>query len=320
MSYPSISQIDSDIKKVRPTSELVTSHTVISGSDAEAQIAVVGDHTYDPQPSTYRRILSSIREPMAEFFGVALLIIFGAGSAASAVLSTNSGVSSSPKGDFFSINFGWAIGIAMGVWVSGTISGGHINPAMTLAMATWRKFPWRKVPAYILAQVLGGVVGAALVYGIYFGAIDIYEGAGVRTQATAGIFTTYSLPYMTSAAAFFTEFLTTAILSMVVLALTDKRNSTLSPGLLPLALFLLFIGFGVSLGIQTAYALNPARDFGPRLFLLMAGYGKEVFTYRNQYWLWCPIIAPIVGAQAGALLYDLFLYTGQGPLNAKGDY
>ncbi|KAJ2936973.1 hypothetical protein H1R20_g120, partial [Candolleomyces eurysporus] len=261
MSSPSISNYDSEIKKVRPTSELVTSHTVISGSDAEAQIAVVGDNTYDPRSSTYRRILSAIREPMAEFFGVALLIIFGAGSAASVVLSTNAGVSSSPKGDFFSINFGWAIGIAMGVWVSGTISGGHINPAMTLAMATWRKFPWRKVPAYILAQVLGGVVGAALVYGLYFGAIDIYEGAGVRTEATAGIFTTYS----------------------------------------------------------TAYALNPARDFGPRLFLLMAGYGKELFTYRNQYWLWCPIIAPIVGAQAGAFLYDLFLYTGEGPLNPEGD-
>ncbi|KAJ2922937.1 hypothetical protein H1R20_g14195, partial [Candolleomyces eurysporus] len=320
MSAPSISEVDSEIKKARPTSELVTSNTVISGSDAEAQIVVMGDNTYGPRQSTYRKILSHIREPMAEFFGVALLVIFGAGAGASVVLSSNPGVSSANKGDFFSINFGWAIGIAMGVWVSGGISGGHINPAITLAMATWRKFPWRKVPAYILAQVLGGLVGAALIYGLYFGAIEIVEGAGVRTQATAGIFATYTLPYVSPAAAFFSEFLATAILSMVVLALTDKRNNTLSPGLLPIALFILFVGFGVSLGMQTAYALNPARDFGPRLFLSMAGYGKEVYTYRNQYWLWCPIIAPIVGAQAGALLYDLFLYTEKGPLNPKGDH
>ncbi|KAJ2917677.1 hypothetical protein MD484_g2734, partial [Candolleomyces efflorescens] len=335
MSLPeSISEVNTETKKSPFASELAPALTAISDSDAEAQIVVTGDNIYGPQPSAYRKFLSQLREPMAEFFGVALLIIFGAGSGASAVLSTNPAVSSSGRGDFFSINFGWAIGssfiiilsdayglqgIAMGVWVSGGISGGHINPAITLTMAAWRKFPWRKVPAYILAQVLGGLVGAALVYGIYFGAIDIYEGAGVRTQATAGIFATYSLPYMTSVAAFFTEFLATAILSMVVLALSDKRNNTLSPGLLPIALFILFVGFGVSLGMQTSYSLNPARDFGPRLFLSMAGYGSEVYTYRNQYWLWCPIIAPIVGAQAGALLYDLFIYTGEGPLNPQGD-
>ncbi|KAJ2919660.1 hypothetical protein MD484_g709, partial [Candolleomyces efflorescens] len=291
---------------------------MISKSDIEAQISVKPEGDNGVEQSTYRKYLSYIREPMAEFFGVALLVIFGAGAGASVVLSSNPGVASSAKGDFFSINFGWAIGIAMGVWVSMGYSAGHINPAITLAMATWRGFPWRKVPGYILAQVLGGLVGAAMIYGLYFGAIDIVEGAGVRTQATAGIFATYPLSYVSSAAAFFSEFLATAILSMVVLALTDenrKNKNKLSPGLIPLALFILFIGVGASLGMQTSWALNPARDFGPRLFLSMAGYGKEVYTHRNQYWLWCPIIAPIVGAQAGALLYDLFLYTGKGPLN-----
>lgn len=256
---------------------------------------------------------------MAEFFGTALLVIFGAGAGASVVLSGSQGVASSSKGDFVSINFGWAIGIAIGVWVSGGISGGHINPAITLAMATFRGFPWRKVPAFILAQILGGVVGAGLIYALYFGAIDIFEGAGIRTAATAGIFATYPLPYVTSAAAFFSEFLATAIFGMAVLAMTDKRNGTAPPlGLLPLALFVLFMGFGVSLGMQTAYALNPARDFGPRIFLAMAGYGKEVFTFRSHYWIWCPIMAPILGAQAGAFLYDLFLYTGKGVLNPNG--
>ncbi|TFK29522.1 aquaporin [Coprinopsis marcescibilis] len=293
--------------------------------DLEAQqtpsrVVVEQIHEQPKRTTAWGKIRSAIREPMAEFIGTALLVIFGAGSACSVVLSTNRDVASSNKGDFLSINFGWAIGIAMGVWVSGGISGGHINPAVTLTMAVWRGFPWKKVPAYIGAQILGGLVGAAIIYGSYFHAIDIFEGPGVRTEATAGFFATYALPYMTPASCFFAEFLATAILSMMVLAMTDKRNMMPTTGLLPLGLFLLFMGFGVSLGMQTAYALNPARDFGPRLFLSMAGYGKEVYTYRNHYWIWCPIIAPIVGAQAGAALYDLFLFEEPTIFNRKSGY
>ncbi|KIK07086.1 hypothetical protein K443DRAFT_87926 [Laccaria amethystina LaAM-08-1] len=251
----------------------------------------------------------AIREVTAEFIGVALLVIFGAGAACQVVLSTN-------PGSFLSINFGWAIGIAMGAWVSGGISEGHINPAITIGMATYRRFPWRKVPGYIFAQVLGGFVGAALVYANYFHAIDIFEG-GHRTQATASLFATFALPYMTQVSCFFSEFLATAVLFIMFLALNDKHknknnehNDAPTNGLLPFALFILFIGLGASLGMETGYAVNPARDFGPRLFLAMAGYGKAVFNYRRQYWIWAPIIAPILGAQAGGLLYDIFLYDG----------
>lgn len=312
--------IDYDTKKTRDTSsELGTNRTAIS-SDTEAQVINVVKEPLYPQggPSSFRRFMAGIREPMAEFFGVALLVIFGAGAGAAVVTAGSQGVSSSPKGDFLSINFGWAVGLAMGVWVSAGVSGGHINPAITLAMATWRKFPWWKVPGFIIAQFLGGLVGAGLIYGLYFRAIDIFEGPGVRTLATAGIFATFPMSYMTSVAAFFTEFLATAILCFTILALTDKRNDAKpSPGLLPMALFVLFLGIGVSLG-TTGWALNPARDFGPRVFLAMAGYGKALFTTRSQYWLWGPIIAPILGAQSGALLYDLFLYTEQGVLNPSG--
>ncbi|EAU83999.1 hypothetical protein E4U52_001108 [Claviceps spartinae] len=280
--------------------------------DIESHRIRVVDQIVDepPRRSTLANIRNMIREPMAEFVGVALLVIFGAGSGCSVVLSSNSDVAPGSRGDFLSINLGWAIGIAMGVWVSGGISGGHINPAITLTMAVWRGFPWKKVPAYIAAQVLGGLVGAAIIYGSYFHAIEIFEGPGVRTQATAGIFATYALPYVPAATAFFVEFLATAILSLMVLAMTDKRNMMPTADLLPLALFVLFVGFGTSLGMQTSWSLNPARDFGPRVFLAMAGYGKDVFTYFNHYWIWCPIIAPFLGAQAGALLYDLFLNDG----------
>jgi len=93
----------------------------------------------------------------------------------------------------------------------------------------------------------------------------------------------------------------------MIVAATDKHNMAPPHGLLPLTLFLVLLGIGVAIGMQTSYALNPGRDFGARLLLSFAGYGKEVFTYRNQYWLWCPIIAPILGAQVGIGFYDLFL-------------
>ncbi|KAF8902593.1 aquaporin-like protein [Gymnopilus junonius] len=273
------------------------------------ELPILTSYAPPPKPkSTWSRIREIIREPMAEFFGVALFVLFGTGVDCQVVLSTNKGIAAAPKGDFLSVNFGWAIGLAMGAWVSGGISGGHLNPAVTLAMATWRGFPWRKVPVFIFAQVMGGVIGAAIVYGNYSHAIDIFEGGhGIRTQATAGLFATYALDYMTALACFFTEFLGTGVLVFMVVALTDKHNNAPPSGLLPLTLFLTLLGLGVSLGMQTSYAFNPARDFGPRLMLTFAGYGKQLYTYRKQYWLWCPIIAPFLGGQAGVAVYDLFL-------------
>ncbi|CAA7268799.1 unnamed protein product [Cyclocybe aegerita] len=265
--------------------------------------------SYFPPPkkqTTWDKIRLAIREPVAEFAGVAVFIFFGTGVDCQVVLSTNPGVASSPKGDFLSVNFGWAIGLAMGAWICGGISGGHLNPAATLAMAVWRGFPWRKVPGYIFAQVLGALVGSAIVYGNYVEAIDIFE-QGYRTRATAGLFATYALDYMSSVSCFFVEFLGTFILIFIVLAATDKKNNAPPGSLLPVTLFLALLGLGTALGMQTSYAFNPARDFGPRLMLTFAGYGRRLYTYRSQYWLWCPIIAPILGAQAAAGFYDLFL-------------
>ncbi|RDB19033.1 hypothetical protein Hypma_014345 [Hypsizygus marmoreus] len=270
-----------------------------------------GDHV-TLYPNNWSKYREYIREAAAEFLGVAILIIFGAGVDCQVVLSSNTGVSATPKGDYLSLNFGWAVGTAMGVWVSGGISGGHINPAITLAFATYRGFPWRKVPVYIFSQVMGGIVGAALVYANYFHAIDIFEGGrGIRTQKTASLFTTFSLDYLTNVSCFFDEFLGTAVLVTIVFGMCDKKNMPPPDGLAPLLLFILILGIGTSLGMQTGYAVNPARDLGPRLLTAMVGYGKGVFTFRNQYWLWCPVMGPILGAQAGALFYDAFLFTGE---------
>jgi len=248
---------------------------------------------------------------VAEFTGVAILVIIGVGVNCQVSLSSNTGVASSPKGDYLSVCFGWGIGLALAVWVSGGISGGHVNPAVTLALATWRDFPWKKVPAYIFAQLMGGLVGTAIVYANYFHAIDIVEGNGIRTLKTAGLFSTYALDYMTPASCFFSEFLITALLVMLVIATSDKGNSAPPSGTQPIALFLVIVGISAALGMETGFALNPARDFGARLLTSMVGYGKDVYTYRDHYWLWCPILAPLLGAQFGIMFYDGFLYNGE---------
>ncbi|KDQ62611.1 hypothetical protein JAAARDRAFT_466206 [Jaapia argillacea MUCL 33604] len=263
-------------------------------------------------PNMWSRIRAVLREPAAEFLGTMVLVIFGNGVDCQVVLSGNSLVSSSPKGDYLSLNIGWAVGTALGVWMVGGISGGHINPAVTLALAVFRGFPWKKVPVYIISQLMGAVCGAAIIYADYFHAIDIYEGGnGVRTvPGTANLFATYALPYMTDVSCFFSEFMATAVLLLIILAVNDRKNGPPPPGLIPLVLFFTILGIGQSLGMETGYAINPARDLGPRLLTAMVGYGGGVFTYRHQYWLWCPVIAPILGAQVGTLIYDAFIFTG----------
>ncbi|KAI0769916.1 aquaporin [Fomes fomentarius] len=253
---------------------------------------------YTKYPNRWSRIREYIKEPAAEFFGVMILIIFGNGVDCQTVLSKNTAVAASPMGNYLSLNFGWAVGTALGVWVSSGISGGHINPAVTIAFATFRDFPWRKVPAYIFAQLMGGLCGAGIVYANYIHAIDLVEGGrNIRTvPGTAGLFSTYALPYMTSVSCFFDEFVGTAVLLMVVCAVSDTRN-----GPPP----------------RTGYAINPARDLGPRLLTSMVGYGRE--GKLNHYWLWCPVIAPIIGALVGVFLYDACLFTGAESILNKPD-
>ncbi|KZT27358.1 aquaporin [Neolentinus lepideus HHB14362 ss-1] len=317
-------KIDSDASSVTRSSipQRYGDHEHVEFHQQEGSMAAEEPEEHiTPYPNRWARIRSYLREPAAEFLGTMILIIFGAGVDCQVVLSSNTKVASSPKGDYLSLNCGWAIGTALGVWISGGVSGGHINPAVTLALATWRGFPWKKVPIFIFAQLMGGLVGAAIVYANYFHAIDLYEGGrGIRTvPGTASLFSTYALPYMTSVSCFFSEFMATAVLLLIVLSITDKDNGPPPAGLVPLSLFFAILGIGAALGMETGYAINPARDLGPRLLTAMVGYGKDVFTFRNQYWLWCPVLGPILGAQAGTLIYDSLIFTGAESILNKPD-
>ena len=164
----------------------------------------------------------------------------------------------------------------LGVYASG-ISGAHINPAVTFANCIFRKFPWRKFPTYALAQILGAMCASGVVYANYKSAIDTFEGGvGIRTvpgyspNASAGIFCTYPAEFMTKTGQFFSEFIASAMLMFLIYALKDDGNIGAGP-LTPLGLFFVIFGIGACFGWETGYAINLARDFGPRLMSYFLG-------------------------------------------------
>ncbi|KAI1617626.1 aquaglyceroporin like protein [Exophiala viscosa] len=267
----------------------------------------------------WSRIRHHLRDPFAEFMGTFIMILFGDGSVAQVLLSNNDKLptSSQNKGDYQSISWGWGIGVMLGVYVAGC-AGGHLNPAITFVNCLYRKFPWWKFPIYASAQVLGCFCGAAVIYGNYKSAIDVYEGgANIRTvsgdHATAGVFCTYPQPFLTKAGQFFSEIVSSTVLVFVIFALKDDANLG-SADLTPIALFFLIFGIGACLGWETGYAINLARDFGPRLFTYFVGYGSEVWS-AGGYYFWIPMIAPFIGCTFGGFLYDTLIYTGESPMN-----
>jgi len=267
-----------------------------------------------------------LREPFAEFLGTFVMILFGNGSVAQVLLST--GQTTAPGGNGFgayqSISWGWGLGVMLGIYVAGD-SGGFLNPAVTFCFCLFRKLPWKRFPIYFLAQVLGAFCASGVVYANYISAIDQVEGHGIRTvppsaTATAGIFCTYPQAFLTKASQFFSEFIASTILMLVIFALKDDSNpgamgKTGAGQMFPLALFFLIFGLGACFGWETGYAINLARDFGPRLMSYCIGYGTQVWS-AGSYYFWIPMVVPFLGCTFGAFLYDLMVYTGpESPLN-----
>jgi MIP family channel proteins len=244
------------------------------------------------------------KELLAEFLGTFVLIMFGAGVVAQVLLSRQA------AGTMLTINFAWGLGVTMGCYVAGGVSGAHMNPAVTLALAVHRGFPWRKVVPYSLAQTAGAFAAAALVYLTYVDALNAFDG-GVRqvvgASGTAGIWATYPQPFLsTFPGGFIDQVVGTALLVGIIFGISDARNVPPPAGLAPLIVGLLVVAIGMSFGFNAGYAINPARDFGPRLFTALAGWGMEVFRAGNTWW-WVPIVAPCLGAVLGGWLYDVFV-------------
>lgn len=235
----------------------------------------------------WSKIRIALREPFSEFFGTFVMVLFGDGSVAQVLLSA--GQKSAPGADGYgayqSISWGWGLGVMLGIYVAGD-SGAYLNPAITFTNCLLRKLPWRRFPIYMIAQVMGAFCASGVVYANYINAINQVEGHGIRTvppstTATAGIFCTYPQTYLTKASQFFSEFIASTILMFVIMALKDDSNNGVSRGggnWFPLALFFLIFGLGACFGWETGYAINLARDFGPRLMSYAVGYGHEVWS------------------------------------------
>ena len=265
-------------------------------------------------------------EVLAEFLGTFVLIAFGDGVVAMAVAALpGSGRAESDTtiflaaGDWLLITWGWALAVAMGVYVAGGVSGAHINPAVTLAFAVRRKFPWRKVIPYIVAQVVGAFVGAALVYLVYFNAIDAFNDAsGVSrgdpgSNTTFSIFATFPAPYFDGnlIIPFIDQIVGTMFLVMFVVAIVDMRNMAVKANLGPLMIGLAVAAIGMSFGANAGYAINPARDFGPRMWAWFMGWGDVAMpgTVEGSFggYFWVPIVGPLIGGIIGVIIYDLFI-------------
>jgi len=257
-------------------------------------------------------------EYAAEFLGTAILILFGDGVVAMAVAGLNQSGRGTEifqaSGDWLLIGWGWGFAVTLAVYAVGGITGAHINPAVTVSFALRRGFPWSKVPGYIAAQVLGAFVGAAIVYAVYKGAIDSYERAHDITRGdpdsvpTYSIFATFPAKYLTTfIGPLVDQIVGTALLVGLVFAVTDELNQAVRANLAPVVVGFIVVAIGISFGANAGYAINPARDFGPRILALIAGWGKVAFPgdYGNvNTYFWIPIVGPLIGGPLGAYIYD----------------
>jgi glycerol uptake facilitator protein len=250
-------------------------------------------------PSRSSFLSGTYGEMIAEFLGTMVLILFGDGCVASFALFTKF-----VPVDWNLITFGWGFAVMLGVYVAGTVSGAHINPAVTFALAVRGKFAWNKVVPYWVAQVLGAFVGAMVLYFVYHGAIDAALNGANITQV-GGVFYTSHKPFVGVFGAFGDEFVGTLLLVGLIFAIVDTRNQQIASGLTPLIIGFLVVAIGFSFGLNTGYAINPARDFGPRVFVSIAGGGANAFP--SEYW-WIPIVAPLLGGAVGAYIYDFTIH------------
>jgi MIP family channel proteins len=246
------------------------------------------------------------RELAAEFLGTFILVVFGTAVVAQVLLSNEK------NGQYLSINLGWGLAVTMGMFVAGGVSGAHLNPAVTLSLAVQGKFAWWKLIPYWIAQVAGAFAAAAVTYFVYIEALELYIlqhhiQPHMGGMVTAGIWSTYPAPHLSTVpGGLIDQIVGTALLIACISAITDARNIGAPSYLAPLFVGALVVLIGMTFGYNSGYAINPARDFGPRLFTSIAGWGKGVFTAGNHWW-WVPIVGPLLGGVLGGFLYDFFV-------------
>jgi len=240
---------------------------------------------------------------------VAMLIIIAMGDSVAAMYSL---YDPSPyQQAYWGVCIAWGLAVTIAIYTTASISGCHANPAVTLALACFRKFSWSKVAPYCIAQVFGGFLGAGIVYLLFRPVIDQFNVVHHLTRAgggAAGVFFTHPGLAITPMHAFQDEIILTAFLVFGIFAITEKYNE-MAPGANSGALIIGFLvaTIGASTGHLEAWAINPARDFGPRLFCFIAGWGSSALPSPDSYW-WIPILGPLIGGVVGGGAYQLLIH------------
>jgi glycerol uptake facilitator protein len=246
-------------------------------------------------------------ELIAEAVAVLIIIAFGDGVACMYVLYNPSPYQQA----YWGVCIAWGLGVTIAIYATASVSGCHANPAVTLAVALYRKFPWSKVLPYCVAQVLGGFVGAFIVYLLYAPVIDHFNVESHLTRAeggASGCFFTHPGLAITPAHAFSDQVILTAFLIFGIFAVTEQYNEQ-APGANSGALIIGFLvaAIGASMGYLEAWAINPARDFGPRLFCYFAGWGNSALPSPGNYW-YVPILGPLIGGAVGGGAYQVLIH------------
>lgn len=244
-----------------------------------------------------------MREFLAELLGTFVMIAFGTGVVAQKVFSTADSISAA--GSELSINACWGMGVFFGILISGTVSGAHLNPAVSLALIVHGRMSPKKLPHYVAGQMLGAFLASACVYAVYVDALDAYTAQccdGQRTSATGGVWATYPQAYEGVGAGFLDELFGSTLLLLGIFAISDDRNNSMTPCARAASVGMLVVAIGMAFGYNTGYAINPARDLPPRIFTYAAGW-RGSFTDDNHWW-WVPCIAPLAGGVLGSTVYQ----------------
>ncbi|MFH8476078.1 MIP/aquaporin family protein [Streptomyces sp. NPDC018000] len=263
--------------------------------------------------------MSGIAEELsAEFLGTLVLILFGCGVVAQVVAGGALTDPAGGLGNHDSIAWAWGLGVTLGVYVAGRLSGAHLNPAVTLALAAFKDFPWRKVAPYALAQVAGAFVAALVVRWNYAEALARADpGHTLKTQIVFSTLPANGNPALPVSewGALRDQVIGTAILVLLIFAVTDLLNKPPGANLGPFIVGLIVVAIGMAWGTNAGYAINPARDFGPRLASFLTGYEGAWRDQYGNFYYWVPIVGPLVGGLIGAFLYktliDRFLPTAE---------
>ncbi|CRL18388.1 Major intrinsic protein [Penicillium camemberti] len=280
---------------------------------AEKRMKKVNDPREDGFFNTWSKIRHYLREPMAEWLGTTMAMTIG-------LCATLSNFTSSGQaGSYPAQSVAWGFGFMTAIYTTGGMSGGHLNPAISISLSVFRGFPARRCVIYIAAQLLGAITAGGISYAIYHDAIvEVATLAKVPQNASVAAQALLTLPksFVHPATAFFTEFLGSAILVGSILALGDDTNAPPGAGMQAFIIGIIITIVILALGYNTGGCFNCARDFGPRLVAVMAGWGGHLFREYHAWWIWGPWVADITGALFGALVYDMAIFTGgESPVN-----